>query len=110
VAGNVSRASLIDTLRRAKYYVSTTYVENSYNAASEGIFCAAESYISDIGPHRELLQDMPFERVRVPGLSRDLLHVKRDSLSTDNLMTWDAVIGEMIARFETELAMRQAAS
>jgi hypothetical protein len=103
VAGNVGRASLIEALRRSRYYISTTYVENSYNAASEGIFCAAESYVSDIGPHRELLQNTPFERVQVPGLNRELLHVKRENLSGGNLKNWDTVIAEMIARFEIEL-------
>jgi len=106
--GNVSRASLIDVLRRSKYYVSTTYAENASNANSEGVFCAAESYISDIGPHRELLQGMPFDRVRVPGLSRDLLHVKRGNLSGGNLKTWDTVIVEMMARFNAALAERRA--
>jgi hypothetical protein len=104
--GIIPRAGVIECLRRAKFYISTTYVENSYNAASEGIFCAAESYISDIGPHRELLMDFPVDRVAVPGLSRRLLHVKRADLSGANLKSWDTVIGEMIGRFRQAMAVK----
>jgi len=99
VLGNLPRSELVARLRRSKFYISTTYVENSYNAASEGVFCADESYISDIGPHQELLTNMPVERVRLPGLPRPLLHVKRDSLSGTNLKSWDTVVAGMISEF-----------
>jgi hypothetical protein len=99
VPGMIPRPQVIDYLRKTKIYISTTLVENSYNAASEAIVFADESYISDIGPHRELLLNMPFDRVQVPGVSRPLLHVKREDLSGANLKTWDAVVLDMIARF-----------
>jgi hypothetical protein len=99
VLGMLDRSELTARLRKAKFYISTTYVENSYNAASEGVFCAEESYISDIGPHRELLAGMPAGQVRVPGVARPLLHVKRDNLSGANLKSWDTVVVGMIAEF-----------
>jgi glycosyltransferase involved in cell wall biosynthesis len=99
VRGVLTRPEVISCLRAARYYISTTLIENSYNAASEGIFTADESYISDIGPHRELLAGMHFDEVSIPDLDRRLLHVKRDELSNTNLKTWDTVIVEMIARF-----------
>jgi hypothetical protein len=99
IPGMIRRSQVIDYLRKTKIYISTTLVENSYNAASEAIVFADESYISDIGPHRELLLNMPFERVHVPGVSKPLLHVKREDLSGANLKTWDTVVRDMIARF-----------
>lgn len=98
VCGLLKRSDVIDCLRRSKFYISTTHIENSYNAASEGIFIATESYISDIGPHRELLKGMPVEEVTVPNVRRSLLRVQRAALSSVNLKTWDTVVSEMIAR------------
>ena len=60
VRGNLDRRGVIDCLRKSKFFISTTCIENSYNAAAEGIFLAEESYISDIGPHRELLLNHAF--------------------------------------------------
>ena len=98
IRGILDRDEVLHCLRKAKFFISTTFIENSYNAASEGIFMADESYISDIGPHRELLQNMPYERVPVLGVDRQLLHVNRDTLSLANLKNWDTVVVEMIDR------------
>jgi hypothetical protein len=98
ITGILPRSEVIDRLRRSKYYISTTRIENSYNAASEGVFLASESYISDIGPHRELLTNVLFERVEVPGLERPLLHVKKIHVAGAHLKTWHDVITEMIGR------------
>jgi hypothetical protein len=97
--GVLARPEVMDCLRKSRYYISTTCIENSYNAASEGIFLADESYVSDIGPHMELLTNEKFERVAVPGVGRTMLKVRRDSLRGLNLKSWDTVIGEMIARY-----------
>jgi hypothetical protein len=99
ICGLESRTGVIDWLRRARIYISTTRIENSYNAAAEGIFFADESYISDIGPHRELLAGLPFERMSLPGVSMPMLHVRRDQLAGENLKSWEAVVLEMIDRF-----------
>lgn len=106
VMGNRPRSEVIATLRRSKYYISTTLIENSSNAASEGVFFADQSYISDIGPHRELLAGMPYDHVAVPGLARPVLHVTRDDISPLNLRTWDQVINDMIERIDTLLLKR----
>jgi hypothetical protein len=101
IAGAVARADVVECLRRTGIYISTTRMENSYNAASEGIFFADESYISDIGPHRELLIGEPFDTISVPGLGRPLLKVRREKLSGLNLKSWDVVVSEMIARYRS---------
>lgn len=98
VRGVLGRPEVIGSLRRSRYYISTTHVENSYNCASEGVFLAAESYISAIGPHWELLAGESFEQMSLAGVSKPLLHVSRAELSGLNLSSWDGVVGEMIAR------------
>jgi hypothetical protein len=103
IRGLETRSAVIDWLRKTRIYISTTRIENSYNAAAEGIFFADESYISDIGPHRELLLDMPFEQLSLPGVRMPLLHVHRDRLSGANLKNWETVVVEMIERFRTAL-------
>jgi hypothetical protein len=103
VRGMEARSTVIECLRKTRIYISTTLTENSYNAAAEGIFLADESYISDIGPHRELLLGMPFEEVSVPGVRTALLHVHRDRLSGANLQSWETVIVGMISRFHEAL-------
>jgi len=98
LSGVLKRPEVMSYLQRAQFYVSTTMVENSYNAASEGVCLADESYISDIGPHRELLQMTQFTEVSVPNVSRPLLHIRRADLHVDHLRTWDEVVVEMLQR------------
>jgi glycosyltransferase involved in cell wall biosynthesis len=102
VRGLLTRVEVISYLKRSKYYISTTLIENSYNAASEGIFIADESYISDIGPHRELLMDMRFDVVSIPMAGRRMLHVRRTDLIAANLKSWATVVEEMIEKFRHE--------
>jgi hypothetical protein len=97
VRGVLERSAVIAILQRAKFYISTTYAENSSNAVSEGMFLAEQSYISDIGPNRELLRGSRFEPVSFAGLSRPMLHIRRSELSGAGLRTWNALIAEMRA-------------
>ena len=98
VRGVLERSDVAESLRKARYYISATRIENSYNAAAEGVFVADESYISDIGPHRELLAGLPFVEVSIPGMRRPVLHVRREKLSGANLKTWENVITDMIRK------------
>jgi len=109
IRGLVPQSTVIDCLRKSRIYISTTRVENSYNAAAEGIFLADESYISDIGPHRELLSGAPFEQVSVPGVPSPLLHVHRNRLTGVNLKNWETVVVEMMARFHEALRDKERA-
>jgi hypothetical protein len=96
VRGTVDRAEVVEALRSARYYVSTTKLENSYCAASEGMFLAEESIVSDLPPHRELLVGEEFESIAVPGVSTPLLRVRREGLKGVNLRSWDTVVREML--------------
>ena len=99
--GVIDRSEVIERLRVARYYISTTLIESGYNAASEGAGLAQESYLSDIGPHRELLDGVRFRRVSVPGVARPLLHVMGQDLSTARLKSWNEVITDMLAKLAT---------
>jgi len=96
VAGRLTSEAVIRHLRSTKHYISTSRIENSSNADVEGVFLADESYLSDIGPHRELLAGEPFERVMVPGVPRGLLHARRTRLSGRNLVSWERVMEDML--------------
>lgn len=98
--GILPRSDVVEHLANAAFYISTTLLENSYNAASEGIFLARESFVSDIPPHRELLVDEPLDEVSIPGVATPLLRVQRESISTSALKRWDQVITEMLDRAE----------
>jgi glycosyltransferase involved in cell wall biosynthesis len=98
--GLVERSEVIERLRAARFYISTTLIENSYNAASEGTVLAEKSYLSDIGPHREFLDGVRVDHVSVPGVERPLLCVKGKDVSTAQLKSWNDVISEMVGRFE----------
>jgi hypothetical protein len=104
--GNRPRSEVIAELRRARYYISTTLIENSYNAACEGIFFADESYISDIGPHRELVEGLRHQRVTIDSSIRPLLHVRRDELTTAHLKNWAQVIADMNERIDGAMRAR----
>jgi hypothetical protein len=106
--GILPRLQVIDCLRRSRFYISTTYVENSYNAASEGAYLADESFVSDIPPHAELLSGEQVEPFRAPGLGRTLLHVRRANLQGLNLKSWDAVMQEMLHRVQQDQPSRRA--
>ena len=98
LTGVISQSEVIEYLKKTKYYISTTLVENSFNAASEGVVFADESYISDIAPHRELLERESFERVSIPLLSNSVLRIKGENISGKNLKLWDVVIREMLEK------------
>lgn len=98
--GLVPRAQVIECLRRSRFFISTSRVENSSNAAAEGMYLAERSFVTDIPPHAELLFGERFERVELPGLSRPLLHVEMNRLHGANITVWDSVIRGVIARVE----------
>ena len=98
--GLLPRSEVVQKLRESKHYISMTYIENSYNAASEGLFLAEQSFLSDIGPHVELLQGIEHARFHLKGSGRTVLHVRRRDATGQNLRTWDEVISEMMGEVE----------
>ena len=96
--GIINQNEVIELLKKTKYYISTTKIENSFNAAAEGIIFADESYISDIGPHRELLENETYDILSMPNLSNKVLKVKRKDIEGKNLKLWSDIIIEMIEK------------
>jgi len=78
-----SHKEVISLLSAAKFYINTSKVENSWNAASEGVLLANESYISRIEPHFELVKTIANNNYVFDG---DLIHVKRKNISVEKLM------------------------
>ena len=103
LTGLLSRDKVIQHLISSKYYLSATLAENSYNAASEGIFLSETSYISDIPPHQELLKNCIFEEFVLPDSGRIFYKVKAINLTTNNIKTWNQVILEFISYFKENL-------
>jgi glycosyltransferase involved in cell wall biosynthesis len=92
--GLQDRNSVINSIASSKFYISCTTIENSFNAASEGIFLSENSVISDIGPHRELLMSETKESITIN--DQKMFMVKKDLLKCKNIMTWDSVIKIML--------------
>jgi len=100
VRGSRPRGEVIEELLSAQYYISTTRIEGSSNAASEGIFLAKEAFLSDIGPHQELLADVKHDRVTLTASGRPMLHVHRRDVPTSRLISWSEVIRDMMTKIE----------
>lgn len=96
IKGVLKRREVIEYLRESKYYISTTCIDGSYNAAAEGALLADESYISDIEPHRDLLENIPFELISVSNMSKPVLHVKRTDMSVTHLKIWEEIITDLV--------------
>jgi glycosyltransferase involved in cell wall biosynthesis len=95
ILGVRSRKEVLNYLKASRYYISATRIENSFNAASEGIYFADISYVSSIPPHLELLEGLHFSEVTIPGSKVLMLEVKRDDLKTANLKMWSDVADDI---------------
>lgn len=94
--GVMKRSDVMDLLCKATYYISTTRIENSYNAASEAIFLAKESYISTIPPHFELLKNLKYDVVHFQNNNLESIHLKAKDLDINNLVKWEEIIQQIV--------------
>ncbi len=101
IKGAIEHSRVIALLKIAKYFISTTMVENSFNAASEGVILSEESYISDIKPHRELLKNETYDLVSIPNLSNKIIRVKSKNIKGKNLKLWNDIILEKIKNVDS---------
>jgi glycosyltransferase involved in cell wall biosynthesis len=97
--GTQPPSNVIDALKRARFYISTSHIENSSNADMEGVFLAEEAWLSDIPSHRELLGDDTWETFTVRGMNRTMLRVRGAELPMQALKSWQSVVCDMLARF-----------
>jgi glycosyltransferase involved in cell wall biosynthesis len=94
--GVIDHDEALKILASARFYISTSLIENSWNAASEGAILSQESIISGIPPHLELLEGTELTELDEMKMRNSMLHIKRDKVNTDKLKTWDEVISDMI--------------
>lgn len=88
ILGVKDRLFISKLLMSSYYYISTTRIENSFNAASEGVFLAEESYISKIPPHLELLNGFKYTEIKIKGCEELLLKISRGDVKSTNLKSW----------------------
>jgi len=100
--GVLSQLHVCNLLKNAKYYITATLIENSYNAASEGAFLAKEAFVSDIGPHRELFKNVSYKVINNLNTRVASLYVQRQNLNLSNLKPWVQVINDMIHTTQCE--------
>lgn len=94
--GIIEHNEALQILSRARFYISTSLIENSWNAASEGAVLAQESIISKIPPHLELLEGAEFTELDEIETRSTMLGIKRDQIDLDKLKTWDEIISNMV--------------
>ena len=95
--GVIKHEEALQILSNAKFYISTSLIENSWNAASEGVILAQQSIISKIPPHLELLEDSGFTGLDELNTRNQMLYVTRDQVNINKLETWDKIISDMIS-------------
>ena len=86
----LNRESLIHLLCGAKYYISASQIENSSNAALEGLLFSKSVILSDIPSHREMLKDMEYEELHVQGINALFLVANIESNPLlSNIYSWE---------------------
>lgn len=93
--GLLNRQDVLKYLKLCKYYITTTKLENSYNAAAEGAYFADESFISNIEPHIELFQNIEYNLISIDNFN--LIHVEKNKLNINNLFKWNYLFDQIIS-------------
>jgi len=94
--GIMDHNKVVDILSNSMFYINTSKVENSWNAASEGVFLAKDSYVSKIPPHDELFKDCKVNVLDGLDTFNPIVHVSRDNLKNHKLLNWNEIITNMI--------------
>jgi hypothetical protein len=98
--GLLPRYDVIEYLKKSKYYISSTLLENSYNAAAEGLFLSNEAFISNIDPHIELIKHLNYDILDLNTINCKIIHIKKREINIYNLKKWDNIIKELISVIE----------
>jgi len=101
--GIIEQDKTLQMLSSARFYINTSLVENSWNAASEGAILAQESIVSKIPPHLELLEGSEFTELDEIKTRNPMLRITRDQVDLDKLKIWDEVISDMIQTAEKKV-------
>jgi hypothetical protein len=95
ILGALSHDLTLRYLSKARYYICMSLVENSWNAASEGVLLSDISFISDIPPHRELVKNSVYNIL--PDFGRNgIIQISRSDFDSSVLAGWNDVIENML--------------
>jgi hypothetical protein len=96
ILGRKSHGDVLALLAQSQAYISSSQIENSSNAALEGILLCKNSYLSDIPSHRELVRRLGLVGgdEKSNGVS-DYLRVSGPVKNVKSLGTWDQVLTDM---------------
>jgi glycosyltransferase involved in cell wall biosynthesis len=86
---------LYQLLRGAEYYVSTSGIENSSTAVSEGLLLSKKVVLSDIPSHREAIKGLAVSYVDVPSRGAFVEATKAGAQATVPTPSWSDVITKL---------------
>lgn len=94
--GVIDHDETLQILSTARFFICTSLVENSWNAALEGTILSQESILSKIPPHIEFLEGSDFEELVLEDLTIPLVVITRNKIKLDKLRNWDEIIADML--------------
>ena len=100
ILDELPHCQVLTLLSSARFYINTSKVENSWNAASEGVLLARESFISGIKPHLELVDIIAHDKYI---FENGIVHVEKKNLTSKGLLTWSNIILDMIKTMDDEI-------
>ncbi len=93
---HLSHTDLMYLMSRSKVFISASEIENSSNAALEGVCLSQEVYLSNIPSHAEIFKKMPLI-CKLDNM--EFLNFKKESTLWKNELvlskTWDEVLKEL---------------
>lgn len=98
--GVLHQEKVYELLRISQYYIHTTMIENSSNASIEGILLSENAILSDIEPHRELVED-PAKYLKKIGASEEL-YLQFNSADRDQLLigSWPDAVNDLFREIQ----------
>lgn len=96
LGSGIENDELYCLLEHAKYYISTSGIENSSIAATEGILLAKKVVLSDIPSHREAVAGLRVQEFLVPKVGRCIEVVGVRSNRHASSPSWSNVLLEMV--------------
>lgn len=111
IMGHVSQDRLIELLGRSTLFVSPSYHEGLPTSVMEAMAVGTPVLLSDIPPHKELVEDevngFLFEKGNINDLSDKVIHILSSFESKDNIIriarktiennySWERIVDELI--------------
>lgn len=108
--GTMPYEEVLNHLGSSSIYISTSLIENSSIACLEGLLMCEESYLSQIGPHKEMLEDakIAFESINLDDVG--FIFKVTEKISSDYVknVTWDNLNTNLIDEIKKITASNQS--